>query len=45
MNRYLQRISAPVAETLVAITAAKRKSIDELTVFILDKPRHVSFIP
>jgi fructose-1,6-bisphosphatase II len=37
-------LSAPVAATLTAIAAAKRKPIDELTVFILDKPRHANLI-
>lgn len=37
-------LNAPVAETLRAVATAKQKAIDELTVFILDKPRHVELI-
>ncbi|MFN8491422.1 MAG: class II fructose-bisphosphatase [Caldilineaceae bacterium] len=37
-------LHAPVAKTLCAIANAKHKPVDELTVFILDKPRHADLI-
>jgi fructose-1,6-bisphosphatase II len=37
-------LAAPVAETLSAISEAKRKPVDDLTVFVLDKPRHAALI-
>ncbi|MDE2485535.1 MAG: class II fructose-bisphosphatase [candidate division NC10 bacterium] len=36
--------AAPVADTLAAIAEAKRKAVTDLTVFVLDKPRHVELI-
>jgi fructose-1,6-bisphosphatase II len=33
-------LGAPAADTLAAIARAKGKAVDELTVFVLDKPRH-----
>ncbi len=37
-------LNAPVAETLRAIAEALRKPMDDLTVFVLDKPRHQQLI-
>jgi len=37
-------LAAPVAETLSAISEEKHKPVDDLTVFVLDKPRHASLI-
>jgi len=37
-------LRAPVAKTLAAIADAKRKRVDDLTVFVLDKPRHTGLI-
>lgn len=37
-------LAAPVAETLSAISEAKCKPVDDLTVFVLDKPRHAALI-
>jgi fructose-1,6-bisphosphatase II len=37
-------LDGPVAETLAAIAVAKRKRVEELTAFILDKPRHRELI-
>ncbi len=37
-------LSAPVTETLSAIAAALRKPLRDLTVFVLDKPRHQKLI-
>src|SRR5574337_272570 len=37
-------LAAPVADTLGAIAEAKRKPVEDLTVFVLDKPRHVGLI-
>lgn len=37
-------LAAPVADTLAAIAEAKRKAVTDLTVFVLDKPRHVELI-
>ena len=37
-------LTAPVSETLAAIAEAKRKPVDDLTVFVLDKPRHAGLI-
>ncbi len=37
-------LNAPVAVTLAAVAAAKHKPVDEITVFILDKPRHAELI-
>ncbi|HWQ69236.1 MAG TPA: class II fructose-bisphosphatase [Patescibacteria group bacterium] len=37
-------LAAPVAETLAAIGKAKHKSVADLTVFVLDKPRHAELI-
>lgn len=39
-----QSLTAPVTETLAAIAAAKHKPITDLTVFVLDKPRHAELI-
>jgi fructose-1,6-bisphosphatase II len=33
-------LDAPVAEVLARVAEAERKPVDELTVFMLDKPRH-----
>jgi fructose-1,6-bisphosphatase II len=35
-----ESLRAPVATTLAAVAEAKRKPVAELTVFVLDKPRH-----
>ena len=40
----LLSLAAPVAETLAAIGKAKHKTVADLTVFILDKPRHTKLI-
>ncbi len=37
-------LSAPVAHTLAAIGEAKHRPVDDLTVFVLDKPRHAGLI-
>lgn len=37
-------LAAPVGETLAAIGEAKRKAVEDLTVFVLDKPRHVGLV-
>lgn len=37
-------LSAPVAEALSAIAAALRKPLRDLTIFVLDKPRHQKLI-
>ncbi|MBZ0159941.1 class II fructose-bisphosphatase [Candidatus Methylomirabilis sp.] len=37
-------LAAPVADTLAAIAKAKHKAVTDLTVFILDKPRHAGLI-
>ena len=37
-------LRAPVSETLAAIGEAKHKPVRDLTVFILDKPRHAELI-
>ncbi len=37
-------LRAPVAKTLAVIADAKRKRVDDLTVFVLDKPRHTGLI-
>lgn len=37
-------LAAPVAATLAAIAEAKHKAVADLTVFILDKPRHAGLI-
>jgi fructose-1,6-bisphosphatase II len=37
-------LSAPVSETLSALAAALRKPLRDLTVFVLDKPRHQKLI-
>lgn len=37
-------LAAPVADTLAAIAAAKQKAVTDLTVFVLDKPRHAEMI-
>ncbi len=37
-------LSAPVAQTLAAIGEAKQRPVDDLTVFVLDKPRHAGLI-
>lgn len=37
-------LALPVAELLAAIGEAKRKAVADLTVFVLDKPRHVKLI-
>lgn len=39
-----EHLNAPARETLEVIAAAKQKQIAELTVFVLDKPRHQSLI-
>lgn len=39
-----KHLNAPVAETLAIIAVAKSKTIRELTVFVLDKPRHAELI-
>jgi fructose-1,6-bisphosphatase II len=40
----LESLDAPVAETLRTIGEAKGKPVADLTVFILDKPRHIELI-
>lgn len=37
-------LGAPMTETLAAIGKAKRKAVEDITVFVLDKPRHVELI-
>ncbi len=37
-------LAAPVAETLSAIAASLKKPIGDLTIFVLDKPRHQKLI-
>ena len=37
-------LAAPVAETLAAIAGAKHRPVEDLTVFVLDKPRHAKLI-
>jgi fructose-1,6-bisphosphatase II len=37
-------LAAPVAETLAAIAEAKHRPVEDLTVFVLDKPRHAKLI-
>jgi len=37
-------LAAPVAETLAAVGKAKHRPVEDLTVFILDKPRHAGLI-
>ncbi|MDD5559224.1 class II fructose-bisphosphatase [Candidatus Methylomirabilis sp.] len=37
-------LASPVTETLAAIGKAKHKPVADLTVFVLDKPRHVELI-
>ena len=37
-------LAAPVAETLAAIAEVKHRPVDDLTVFVLDKPRHAGLI-
>ena len=37
-------LRAPVAETLAAIAEAKHRPVEDLTVFVLDKPRHAKLI-
>ena len=37
-------LAAPVSKTLAAIGEAKHKPVADLTVFVLDKPRHTSLI-
>jgi fructose-1,6-bisphosphatase II len=37
-------LDAPVAETLAAIGKAEGKPVEDLTVFVLDKPRHAGLI-
>lgn len=37
-------LDAPLGETLAAIAAAKRRRVDDLAVFVLDKPRHARLI-
>jgi len=37
-------LSAPVAKTLAAIGEATHRPVDDLTVFVLDKPRHAGLI-
>ena len=39
-----EHLNAPARETLALIAEAKQKEIAELTVFVLDKPRHQSLI-
>jgi fructose-1,6-bisphosphatase II len=40
----LASLALPVAEMLAAIGEAKHKAVADLTVFVLDKPRHVGLI-
>ncbi|WP_028573028.1 class II fructose-bisphosphatase [Desulfonatronum lacustre] len=42
--KYQVDIKAPVAENLRRVAKALGKSVDDLSVFILDKPRHVKLI-
>ncbi|SMP39114.1 fructose-1,6-bisphosphatase II [Desulfonatronum zhilinae] len=42
--KYQVDIKAPVAENLRRVAKALGKSVDDLSVFILDKPRHVELI-
>ena len=37
-------IDAPVEDNLTAIARAKRRDVDDLTVMILDRPRHATLI-
>lgn len=37
-------LAAPVADALAAIAQAKHKAVEDLTVFVLDKPRHAGLI-
>ncbi len=37
-------LDAPVAETLAAIAEVKRERVRDLTVFVLDRPRHAALI-
>jgi fructose-1,6-bisphosphatase II len=37
-------INAPVAENLINIAAAKRKKVSEITVVVLDRPRHETLL-
>ena len=37
-------LDAPLGETLAAIAEAKRRRVEDLAVFVLDKPRHVQLI-
>jgi fructose-1,6-bisphosphatase II len=37
-------LQAPVAETLAAVAEAKRKPVQHVTVFVLEKPRHAELI-
>ena len=37
-------INAPVADNLINIAAAKRKKVSEITVVVLDRPRHESLL-
>ena len=37
-------LAAPTADTLAAIAKAKHKAVADLTVFVLDKPRHAELI-
>jgi fructose-1,6-bisphosphatase II len=39
-----EHLNGPIRETLEMIAAAKEKNMAELTVFVLDKPRHQSLI-
>ena len=42
--KYQVDIKAPVAENLRRVAKALGKSVDDLSVFILDKPRHVELV-
>ena len=37
-------LDAPLGETLAAIAAAKRRRVEDLAVFVLDKPRHARLV-
>lgn len=37
-------LDAPIADTLAAVAEAKRRRVEDLAVFVLDKPRHAGLV-